>query len=154
MNRVILFLTLISYSFVVSQSLMYILALKNTQLALGGSTYVEVRQLIDANMKDTFKYAIYSALLFSLLLVLVNLKSPTSLVFIMASIGFLALIVDVAIMIKGNMPLNTIINTWSPENYPANWKEIRQAWFSALAYRQVANGLGFLSLLIAAVFGK
>lgn len=154
MNKLILFITLLSYSFIVSQSFMYILALKNTQLGLGAGSYVEVRQLIDANMNSTFKYVVYTALLSSLALVILNFKTPSSIIFISASIAFVALVVDLAIMLKGNMPLNEVINTWSPENYPSNWKEIRAAWFTFLQYRQIANILGFLSLLIGAVFAN
>jgi|SRR6218665_242332 len=153
MNKIILFITILSYSLVVSQSFMYILALKNTQLALGGSSYVEVRQLIDANMRGSFKYVIYTALLSSLLLLIVNYKNPSGLLFITSAIALIALVTDILLMVKGNMPLNEIINGWSPENYPADWKTVRQAWFNILQYRQLANIAGFLSLLAGAVFG-
>ena len=154
LTKIILLLTLIAYSVVVSQPFMYILALKNTQLALGGSSYTEVRQLIDANMRDTFKYVVYAVLLANLALVIVNLKAPLSVPFITALIAFIALIVDILLMVKGSMPLNEVINTWSPENYPVNWKDIRQQWFTVFQYRQIANGIGFLSLLAGVVFSE
>ena len=154
LTKITLFATLLAYSFIVSQSFMYILALKDTQLALGGSSYTEVRQLIDANMRSTFKYPVYAALLTSLLLVIVNLKTPLSISFITASIAFIAIVVDTILTLKGNLPLNDIINSWSPTNYPANWKDIRQQWLTIFQYRQIANIIGFLSLLAGAVFGR
>lgn len=152
-NKIILLITLLSYSIIVSQSFMYILSLKNTQMALGGSSYTEVRQLIDANMRGFFKYVVYAALLFSLLLVIVNSNAPTGVQFISAALAFIALTADVLLTVKGNMPINDIINGWAPGNFPDNWKEIRQDWFRIFQYRQVANIAGFLSLLAGTVFG-
>jgi hypothetical protein len=44
--------------------------------------------------------------------------------FITAIVAFVALITDVLLM-KGNMPINNLINTWTADNYPANWVEYR-----------------------------
>ena len=151
-TKLILLITLLSYAVVVSQPFMYMLALKNTQLALGGSSYTEVRQLIDANMKAYLPYVMYTTLFANLLLIIINYKVPSGLLFITATIAFIALIVDVLLTLKGNMPLNNLINTWSPANYPSNWQEIRQQWFVIFQYRQVATTLGFISLLVGTIF--
>lgn len=147
LNKITSLLAVLSYAVVVSQSFMYILALKNTQLALGGSSYTEVRQLIDANMRGTLKYVLYAALLANLSLVLAHVKAPFSPAFITAAIAFLALIADVVLTLKGSLPLNEIINGWSPANFPANWREVRQQWFSIFQYRQILTIVGFVSLL-------
>jgi phosphate starvation-inducible membrane PsiE len=152
MNKFILFISVLSYSIVASQSFMYILALKNTQQALGASSYIEVRQLIDANMQGIFKYVIYVALLSSISLILVNYKTPTSFLFISSVIAFVALVIDVLLMLKGSMPLNQVINSWSPEHYPSDWKSVRAAWFNVLYYRQIANISGFTILLAGVIF--
>jgi hypothetical protein len=152
-NKIILFLTLLSYSVIISQSFMYMLSLKNTQLALGGGSYTELRQLIDANMRGTFKYVLYAALLTNLLLVIVNIQRPSSMLFITAAIALLALIADILLTVKGSLPLNDIINNWSPEHFPDNWKEIRNDWFRVFRYRQVINIAGFISLLAGTAFG-
>ncbi len=153
MNKIILIITILIYSVVVSQSFMYMLSLKNTQMALGGGSYTEVRQLIDANMMTVFKYVMYAALLFSLILAVINARSPKSLQFVTAVIAFTALVLDAILTLKGNVPLNEIINSWAPANFPANWKEIRNQWFIVFQYRQIANVTGFVSLLVGAVFG-
>lgn len=146
-------MTLMSYSIIVSQSFMYILSLKHTQLNLGANHYIEIRKLIDAGMRSNFKYVIYATLLFNLLLVIVNIKNPGSLVFITAAIAFVALMADTLLTIKGNMPINDIINTWSADNYPSNWEAYRTKWLSVFQYRQIANITGFISLLAGAIFG-
>jgi uncharacterized membrane protein len=153
-NKIILLITLLAYSVIVSQSFMYILALKDVQLKLEFNTYTEIRKLIDLSMRANFKYAIYAALLGNLLLVMSNIKNPSSLIFITSTISLIALIADVLLTLKGNLPINDIINTWSSDNYPKNWSEIRMQWFNIFQYRQIANITGWISLLIGAVFGS
>lgn len=153
-SKIIFFLTLLTYSIIVSQSFMYILALKDVQLNLRAGPYTEVRKLIDTSMRSNFKYVIYAALFFSLLLVILNIKNPGSLVFIAASIAFVALVADTLLTVKGNLPINDIINSWTADNIPANWADYRAKWFRIFQYRQVANITGFVSLLVAAVFGS
>lgn len=65
-TKIILLFTLLAYSIIVSQSFMYILALKDVQLNIGANTYVERRKLIDASMRSNFNYVIYAAILFNL----------------------------------------------------------------------------------------
>jgi len=133
---------------------MYILALKHVRINLDGSSYTEMRKLIDVSMKGNFKYVIYTALLSNLVLVICTFKNPGSRVFITAAIAFAALILDTIIAIKGNIPINDTINTWTPDTYPANWAEFRTKWLQIFQYQQIANITGFVSLLIGAVFGS
>jgi uncharacterized membrane protein len=153
-GKIILLITLLSYSIIVSQSFMYMLALKKVQLKMEADSYTELRKLINASMTGNFTYVVYAALLFTLALVIVTIKTPGSLQFIMAAIAFIALIADTILTVKGNLPLNDMVNSWSPGNYPANWTDNRAKWFHIFQYRQVANIIGFVSLLIGAVFGS
>jgi len=153
-NKIILLSTLLAYSIIVSQSFMYILALKNVQLNLEGSSYTELRKLIDTSMRSSSKYVIYAALLTNLLLVISTIKNPGSLLFITATIAFVALIADTLLTVKGNLPINDIINTWSSDSYPENWTDYRAKWFNIFQYRQIVNIAGFVTLLIGAVFGS
>ncbi|MGB4844307.1 MAG: hypothetical protein WBP16_07570 [Ferruginibacter sp.] len=153
-SKIIFLITLLAYAVIVSQSFMYILSLKQVQLNLNANAYTEMRKLLDTNMRANFKYVIYVALLANLLLVIVNIKTPTSLLFIAACISFVALIVDVLLTVKGNLPINDIINSWSADNYPSNWTDIRDRWLTVFQYRQIANITGFICLSVATVFGS
>jgi uncharacterized membrane protein len=150
--NIIYLATLLAYSIIVSQSFMYILALKEVQLKLKADPYTELRKLIDTSMMSNFKYVVYAALLCTLALVIITIKNPGSLQFIMAVIAFVALIADTLLTVKGNLPINNAINSWSSENYPANWTDYRAKWFSIFQYRQFANITGFVCLLVGAVF--
>ncbi len=151
--NIIYFFTMLSYTIIVSQSFMYILALKNVQLKLEASAYTELRKLIDTSMRSNFKYVVYAALLFTLALVLATIRNPGSLQFIMAVISFVFLIADTLLTVKGSLPINDIINSWSSDNYPSNWRNHRNKWFTIFQYRQLTNITGFVCLLIGAVFG-
>ncbi|GAB2792765.1 hypothetical protein GCM10027275_42120 [Rhabdobacter roseus] len=133
---------------------MYILALKHVQLNLDANSYTEVRKLIDVSMESNFKYVIYAALLSNLILVMLTVKNPGSLLFITAAVAFVALILDTLIAVKGNIPINEAINSWSSGSYPTNWTEYRTKWLHFFKYRQIINISGFVILLIGAVFGS
>jgi uncharacterized membrane protein len=151
-TKIILLFTVLSYSFIVSQSFMYILSLKQAQLNLSANAYIEIRKQIDDNMRRKFKYPIYLALLANLLLLIFTVQNPGSLSFITGAVAFIALVIDTLITVKGNLPVNDIINEWSADNYPANWADYRTKWLRLFQYRQIANITGFLSLLIGVVF--
>ena len=152
-TQLILFATILTYSIIVSQSFMYILALKRVQVALEAVPYIEFRKRIDASMRSNFKYVVYTALLANLLLVVFTIKNPGSLLFLSATIAFIALIIDTLITVKGNLPINDVINGWNSDSYPANWADYRIKWLHTFQYRQIANIAGFVSLLIGVVFG-
>jgi hypothetical protein len=153
-TKIFILITLLAYGIIVSQSFMYILALKHVQLNLNANSYTELRQLIDTSMRNNFKYVIYVALLSNLVLVISTGKNPGSLLFLTAAIAFAALILDTLIAVKGNIPINNFISTWSTDSYPANWEEYRAKWLQFFQYRQIANITGFIGLLIGAVFGS
>lgn len=152
-TKIIYIITLLAYAMIASQAFMYILSLKQVQLNLNASSYTEIRKLIDISMRASFKYVIYAALLANVLLVITTLKTPTSLVFITVTIALVALAAEILLTLKGNLPINDVINTWSADTIPANWADIRDKWFTIFQYRQIASITGFVSLLIGGVFG-
>lgn len=152
-TKIIFAITLLAYAMIASQAFMYILSLKYVQLNLGADSYTEIRKLIDTSMRLNFKYVIYTALLANVLLVILTAKNPSSLVFITAAIALVALVAEIILTLKGNLPINDIINVWSADHIPANWSEIRDKWFTIYSYRQIASITGFVSLVIGMVFG-
>lgn len=152
-TKIVFFITILAYSIIASQTFMYILSLKQLQLGLNAESYLEIRKLTDTLMRANFKYVIYTALLANLLLVIFTIQTPKTWLFIGASIAFVALIADILLTLKGSLPINDVINSWSANAIPANWQSVREQWFTIFQYRQIANIIGLLSLLLAAVFG-
>jgi len=152
-TKIIFTITLLAYAMIASQAFMYILSLKQVQLNLDGNAYTEIRKLIDSSMRVSFRYVIYAALLANVMLVIVTAKTPGSLVFISASIALLALVLEISLTLKGNLPINDVINTWSADAIPADWASFRDKWFTVFQYRQIASITGLVSLIIGAVLG-
>lgn len=150
--KIILLVNLVVYSFIVSQSFIYIIALRNVQQNMQPATYIELRKLLDKNFQSKFRIVLYTGFVTGSILTVLSSMNPGSLLFITASIGLIALIVETLVAVKGNVPINRIINTWSPENYPCNWAAYRAKWLSVFAIRQIVNITGFVSLLVGAVF--
>jgi hypothetical protein len=153
-TKLIFLLTLLAYSIIVSQSFMYLLSLKQVQLNLDADAYTALRKLTDTSMRGSLTYVVYAALLASLALVIVTIKNPGGVVFITAVIAFIALVIDTVLTLKGNLPINDVINTWSAGHIPANWMEYRTKWFEIFQYRQMAVITGFVSLLVGVVWRK
>jgi hypothetical protein len=150
--RITLFVTLFAYSFLVSQSFSYIIALHNTQRNLDAKGYIILRKLLDKNFRAKFKYVFYLTLVSNTVLCILTFREPDSLLFIGSLIALIGFLADAVFMLRGNMPINNYINTWSPEKFPADWEVHRAKWLRIFAKRQVANIIGFTSLLFVAAF--
>lgn len=150
--KMLIFLNILVYSIIVSQSFMYMIALRNVQESMGAASYIELRKLLDRNFLKKFKPVVYSALLLNLVLVVVAVFQSSALLLAGSIIAFAGLVTDVVLIVKGDMPINRIINSWTLETFPVNWVEYRNKWLYWFSWRQVANISGFIALLIAAIF--
>lgn len=150
--KILILLNLFIYSVIVSQSFMYMIAMRNVHESMGAASYIELRKLLDRNFLKKFKPVVYSALVLGFGLVVAAVFQSSALLLAGSMIAFAALLVDVALIVKGDMPINRIINSWTSETFPANWVEYRRKWLYWFSWRQVANISGFIALLIAAVF--
>lgn len=150
--KILILLNLIIYSVIVSQSFMYMIALRNVQENMGAASYIELRKLLDRNFLKKFKPVVYSALLLGLTLAVAAVFQSSGVLLAGSSIAFAGLLIDIVLIVKGNMPINRFINSWTLETFPVNWVKYRNKWLYWFSWRQVANITGFIALLIAAVF--
>lgn len=152
--KVIILINLLAYSLIVSQSFSYIIALRNVQRNMQPQSYIELRKLLDKNFQIKFRIVFYFSLLSCSALTLLSSMHLTGLLFITSATALAGLIIETILTLKGNVPINREINTWSADNYPLNWQDYRNRWLTIFAKRQVVNIIGFLSLLVGAVFGS
>ena len=115
--------------------------------------YIETRKLIDAELRGSLSLVYYLALATSLLLTAFSVVNPNGVLFISSFIALVALVIDIAVALKGNIPINKVINNWTTDKYPADWQQVRNKWFSLYHVRQAVNIIGFISLLAGLVFG-
>ncbi len=150
--KIVLLLTVILYSIIVSQSFSYIISLRNVQQQLNAEAYIAFRKLTDKNYNTKFRWVIYASLLCNLVLVLLSGLQGPRLLFYGAVFALMALVADTVIAVKGNMPINKTINTWTAEQYPQNWASYRSSWLRIFSIRQMLNITGFTVLIIATLF--
>lgn len=151
--KITLFITLVAYAFIVGQSFFYILALSNATKKMGASSYIETRKLIDAELQSSLSLVYYLALAATILLTAFSVVNPVGILFTSSVIALIALVIDIAVAMKGNIPLNKIINNWTVSSYPQDWQQVRNRWFSLYHIRQGVNIAGFVSLLAGLIFG-
>jgi hypothetical protein len=152
MIRVAIIANLIAYSIVVSQPLFYMVALTGAQRALSAPAYIELRQRINALMSRRVSVIYLGALIMASLLLVLALRIQGWGVVATTLVALLCLLLDVVLMIRENVPINGVIDRWSTTSYPDDWETYRTKWFAVFGYRQVVLLVGFLSLLIGAVF--
>lgn len=152
--KIIMLINLLAYSVIVSQSFLYMLALRNVQKTMQAASYIELRKLLDKNFQAKFRIVFYTSLVTCTVLTILCSMHLTGLLFITSATALTGLVAETILIVKGNLPINKIINTWTPENYPPDWQMYRSKWLSIFAQRQAANIIGFLSLLVGAVFGS
>lgn len=151
-TQIILLFTLLFYSIVAAQSISYIISLTDVQQKMNVNEYIVFRKLTDKNFRLKFTTVVYATLLLNLALVAITIIHFNMLLLVCAVISLLAFVIDVLLTVKGNLPINDMINTWTVENYPSNWTGYRKKWFGFFRLRQIANLAGFISLLLGAVF--
>lgn len=152
--KIALFITFLLYAAVISQSFFYLLGMTSVTRRLQATSYIEARQLLDSSLRSTLSGVYYATLLSSIVLVTLCVTNPSGLLFISTIVALLAIVIDIIITLKGNRPLNEIINSWSAATYPPNWNQYRNRWLTIYHARQVVNLTGFLALLTGMIFGN
>lgn len=150
--RVAIFTNLLAYSVVVSQPLFYVVAMTSAQRALSASAYVELRQQIDSVMNRRVPPIYLATLVTILALLVLSWRARSWTVFITTLLGVVCLLVDIALTMRWSLPINGVIDRWSTTSYPQDWETYRNEWFAVFGYRQAVLLIGYISLLVGAVF--
>ncbi len=151
--KITLFITILMYAFVISQSFFYLMAITATLKKMQATSYIETRNLLTKNLETPLQLVYYAALASSLLQTSFSVVNPSGLLFKASFVSLIILVVDVLLAVKGNIPLNKFISSWTSSSYPDNWKDYRNRWFALYHKRQVLNIAGFITLLIGFIFG-
>lgn len=153
MMRIAMLANLAAFSIVVSQPLFYLLALTEAQRGLSAAAYVELRQGLNRVMNRRLSVVYIAALVTSIVLLGLAYTAGSGLVLGTTALALLGLIADVAYMMRENVPINRVMDGWSPSDCPPDWHTYRDRWLGLFAYRQALLVVAFGSLLLGAVFG-
>lgn len=146
------FITLLFFSVAVSQPLFYWIALTGASRQLSAPAYIELRNRIDDQMRSRGPAMYYGTLAACLLLAGLSFTQDNPVLRAASFMALLCLFTDIALMMKGNVPINDVIQKWAPDSYPDDWQDYRDRWLKIFGYRQLALCIGFVSLLAGAVF--
>jgi hypothetical protein len=135
-----------------SQAIFYWLVMTRVQQGQSAAAYLETRKLIDKNISRPLRITYYAALMTSIILLKLSFDYLSGLLFFAVLISSIALIADMIIAMKVNIPINKQINSWTKEDIPSNWEQIRARWLITYRYRQAFSIIGLLSLLLAILF--
>jgi hypothetical protein len=148
----VLLASLVLYSIAASQPLFYLVALGRAQRSLGAPAYIELRQALNPVMMRRVPL-IYLATLGVLALTLVLAsRSGEMLVAGVSASALSCLVVDLVLMTRASVPINSIIDGWTAENHPADWDAYRREWFTIFGRRQSVLVAGWLTLLAGSAF--
>ena len=154
MLELALFITLLLFALVVSQPLFYLLALGRASGALSAPAYVELRQRINAVMNVRL-VPLYGATLASALVLawaaFARSEIPLGAAALIAAAGLVA---DAILAVRRNVPINTLMDGWSPAHAPSDWEAQRARWTAAFAVRQLVLSLAYAALLAGAVASR
>jgi hypothetical protein len=143
--------SLVLYAIVASQPLFYFLSLGPAQRRLSAPAYIELRQALNPLMVRRVPVLYLGTLAALVLTILLSWRSPASLVAGPATTALILLVVDAFLMARSSVPINTFIDSWTPEKHPADWELHRDRWFAIFRYRQAALLTGLFGLLSGAV---
>lgn len=144
-------LSLLLFSVVVSQPLFYWLALGRATGRLSCGAYVELRQQINAAIVKRLMGS-YAVTLIALLALAGTAWSHGRLSIVGGAAGAaVALVADLALAAKLNIPINKRMDGWPLNAVPSDWETQRNAWDAALGVRRVVLLAGFVGLVIALV---
>ena len=118
--------------------------------ALSASAYVEQQQNAIRSL-DTLLPAIGAVciVLTVWLAILAKDDAPARYLLVAAAVCLLA----AALVTRfGNQPINAIVMTWNPQSPPAEWAQLRDAWWRWHMVRASA-GIAGLGLVLVAVLG-
>lgn len=152
MTRLAMLVNLVMYAIVASQPLFYAVALSDASRALSAPAYIELRNAINAAMTRRVPAVYLGTLATNVGVLLLSLQEGERGLAATSAVALAALLADAAIMLRGNVPINRVIDSWTPSQYPADWEAHRSRWLAIFAVRQGLLAVGFVSLVAGAVF--
>ncbi|WP_162055837.1 DUF1772 domain-containing protein [Pontibacter pamirensis] len=140
---------LVLYLIVVSQGIFYLYALSEALSGISMDAYAEIRNSTDKVIEWPHKFVYPAAVLVGLIAVVLSfIKAPGSLVSITTAIAFVCVVVDLALAVKFNLPINAQFHTYQAGMQGVDWESLRNTWLQVLNYRGVLQVVGFLALLV------
>jgi hypothetical protein len=152
MIKLAMLVNLVMFAIVASQPLFYAVALRHASRALSAPAYIELRNAINVVMERRVPAVYLGTLTTGVGVLGLSLRDGERWLGATSAVALAALLADAVIMLRGSVPINRVIDTWTPTQYPADWESHRSRWMAVFAVRQGLLAIGFVSLVAGAVF--
>jgi hypothetical protein len=144
-TKILRLLQLVVYLIITSQVLFYLIILSDAMKQTSLENFIELRKIVDGLMGTRFRVIYYAGLILTLSVVILLLKKPDSVLFTTSCIALVCLIIDVSIAMKGNIPINNLINTYTAGDTTHDWSALRIQWLKLINIRGGFITVGMLS---------
>ena len=146
------FIQILLFCVIAGQAFFYFIggtaALKN----VSATAFIEQRKAIDTEIAPYLKVIYPLTIVISIAMLVLLRQQLGSALFMLSAAACLLVVIDLAIAMKGNIPLNQRISTWPLDAYPGNWHVVRDRWLTYMHYRQFCDIAGLLCLLVGIIW--
>ena len=117
--------------------------------ALPADVYIATKQSMDRELPTLAKPLTIAALLAMAGATTTAAMSGVVVVAALAGAGTVAGLVALVAVLRGDLPINQLMDTWNPADPPADWQRWRERWEGAFVVRATALLLAFCCLVAA-----
>jgi len=119
-------------------------------MLLPGSAYLPYWQALNADYGRAMPVLLLTTLAFLVLTCILSfLDRRGQRIFILSVVALLLTIATIVLTVTQLEPLNRLANSWTVENLPTEWVDVRARWWTLHIIRTILAVLAFAALLIA-----
>lgn len=117
--------------------------------ALDFDVYLRTKQSFDVVMPRFAKPLMLGTLISTAVAAFVAILQLEVGASLACGVGLVALAVTLLAILRGDLPINQAMASWSPEDPPDDWQQVRARWERFFAVRTTANAVALLALCVA-----
>ncbi len=125
------------------------MSLNPVMRTLDGPTYLAVKQAADREFPKIAKPLMLASLTVTVVLAVTAAVLGHADVLVLGLAATAALLVTLLAILRGDLPINRAMASWTPSTLPGNWAAVRSAWEKSFAVRVVANAIAVAMLAVA-----
>ena len=114
--------------------------------ALEAPDYIRLKRIADAEAPKLARPLMLSALGLTLAATVTALVTGMVLVGTLLAVGFIALVVTLLAILRGDLPINQAMAHWIPDAPPADWRAVRDQWERHFAVRVASNLVALVAI--------
>ena len=152
--KIIRLIHLALYFIVAVQLTFYVYLMSDALKQISISSFIEQRKVVHPLMSARHQWLYYAVLILSLVMVLWSFRTETKWTFVSFLIAFFCVVADVLIAVRGNGPINSLIQATPMSASNIDWELLRERWLEFINLRGVIIMAGMLSLFVGLVFRR